>query len=85
MKRSVNDQLPVRRGRGGRRRKGNRVQTTVSLEMEVYLGVIEIADREGVPATDVITRLCAQALGIPVPEYCRPKQDQEKLPLASAS
>jgi hypothetical protein len=53
--------------------------------MEVYLGVIEIADREGVPATDVITRLCAEALGLPVPAYCQPKQDQEKLPLANAS
>lgn len=61
------------------------MQTTVSLEMEVYLGVIEIADREGVPATDVITRLCAEALGLPVPAYCLPKQDQEKLPLANAS
>ena len=56
----------------------------MSLEAEVYQGVIEIADREGVPITDVITRLCAEALGLPVPAYCLPK-DQEKLPLADAS
>lgn len=81
----MDDQKPARRGRGGRRRKGNRVQTTVSLEAEIYQGVIELADRDGIPITDVISKLCAEALGLPVPTYCLPKQDQEKLPLANAS
>ena len=80
----MDDQKPARRGRGGRRRKGNRVQTTVSLEAEIYQGVIELADRDGIPITDVISKLCAEALGLPVPAYCLPK-DQEKLPLADAS
>jgi hypothetical protein len=61
------------------------VQTTVSLEAEIYQGVIEIADRDGIPITDVISKLCAEALGLPVPAYCLPKPDQEKLPLADAS
>lgn len=81
----MDDQKPARRGRGGRRRKGNRLQTTVSLEAEIYQRVIEIVDRDGIPATDVINKLCAEALGLPVPAYCLPKQDQEKLPLADAS
>ena len=82
----MDDQKPARRGRGGRRRKGNRVQTTVSLEAEIYQGVVEIADRDSIPITDVITKLCAEALGLPVPAYCVPKvPDQEKLPLADAS
>jgi predicted DNA-binding ribbon-helix-helix protein len=61
------------------------VQTTVSLEAEIYQGVIELADRDGIPITDVISKLCAEALGLPVPTYCLPKHDQEKLPLADAS
>jgi hypothetical protein len=62
------------------------VQTTVSLEAEIYQGVVEIADRDSIPITDVITKLCAEALGLPVPAYCVPKvPDQEKLPLADAS
>jgi hypothetical protein len=81
----MEDQKPARRGRGGRRRKGNRVQTTVSLEAEIYQGVIELADRDGIPITDVISKLCAEALGLPVPAYCLLKQDQEELPLANAS
>jgi hypothetical protein len=80
----VDEQKPARRGRGGRRRKGNRVQTTVSLEAEIYQGVVELADRDQVPITDVISKLCAEALGLPVPAYCLPK-DQGKLPLADAS
>ena len=85
-KRPVDDHKPARRGRGGRRRKGNRVQTTVSLEAEIYQGVIELADRDGIPITDVISKLCAEALGLPVPEYCLPKvQDQENLPLVDVS
>ena len=82
----MDDQKPARRGRGGRRRKGNRVQTTVSLEAEIYQGVVEIADRDNIPLTDVISKLCAEALGLPVPAYCLPKvQDQEKFPLVDVS
>jgi predicted DNA-binding ribbon-helix-helix protein len=64
------------------------VQTTVSLEAEIYQGVVDIADRDSIPITDVITKLCAEALGLPVPAYCVPKgqaENQEKLPLADAS
>jgi hypothetical protein len=62
------------------------VQTTVSLEAEIHQGALALAERDNVPLTDVISRLCAEALGLPVPEYCLPKvQNQEKLPLADAS
>ncbi len=83
----MDDQKPARRGRGGRRRKGNRVQTTVSLEAEIYQGVVALADRDNIPITDVISKLCAEALGLPVPAYCLPKaaENQEKEPLADAS
>ena len=76
-----------KRGKGGRRPKGDRVRTTVALPSEVVLLAQQMADRDGVPVTDVIGRLCAEALGIPVPDYClpKPKQNQEALPLAEAS
>ncbi len=81
----MDDQKPAARRRG-RRRKGNRVQTTVSLEAEIHQRALEIAERDNVPLTDVVSRLCAEALGVPVPEYCLPKiKNQEKLPLADVS
>lgn len=82
---TVDDQKPVRR-RGHRRRKGNRVQTSVSLEVEIHEQVLALAERDNQPITDVISRLCAEALGLRVPDYCVPKpKAQEELPLAHAS
>lgn len=79
------DVQPPRR-RGHRRRKGNRVQTTVSLEAVIHEQVLALAERDGQPLTDVISRLCAEALGLPVPSYCAPvPKSQEELPLADAS
>lgn len=58
----------------------------MSLEAEIYQGVVELADRDNIPLTDVISKLCAEALGLPVPAYCLPKvQDQENLPLVDVS
>lgn len=82
---TVDDQKPARR-RGHRRRKGNRVQTSVSLEAEIHEQVLALAERDSQPITDVISRLCAEALGLPVPDYCVPKPKvQGELPLAQAS
>ena len=64
-----------KRGRGGRKPKGDRIRTTVALPREVVVRVQQIADREHVPMTDVIGRLCAQALDIPTPTYCMSKTE----------
>lgn len=69
---------------GGRQPKGNRIQTTVSLEAEIYERILDVSEAEGLPLTDIVTRLCAEGLGLAVPAYCRPKP-QEELPLDKAS
>jgi hypothetical protein len=45
-----------------------------------------MAEQDGLPMGAVITRLVAEALGKPAPDYCVPKaKDQEELPLSKAS
>jgi hypothetical protein len=67
----------------------------MALEVEVRQHAQALADRDGLALCDVINRLCAEALGLPVPPYSVPKdpqdpddpQDtaQETLPMAEAS
>ncbi|MGH3825026.1 MAG: hypothetical protein ACRDRA_19645 [Pseudonocardiaceae bacterium] len=47
----------------------------------------EIAQRDGLPLTAVITRAVAEYLGRPTPTYCEPKTNdqQPELPLDRAS
>lgn len=62
------------------------MQTSVCIEAEIHEQILALAERDGQPITDVISRLCAEALGLPVPDYCLPMpQVQEALPLAQAS
>jgi hypothetical protein len=44
-------------------------------------------NRDGIWITDVVTRMVAESLGRPAPDYCHPKvkNQQEELPLARAS
>ncbi len=77
---------PRPRGKRGPKPKGNRVNTSMALEVEVRQHAQALADRDGLALCDVINRLCAEALGLPVPSYCLPKTtNQEALPLAEAS
>lgn len=69
----------------GRKPKGNRLKRPVSLEVDLWDEVADIAQRDGLPLTDVVQRLVAESLGLPVPAYCLPKVAQEELPLPQAS
>jgi hypothetical protein len=77
---------PERR-KPGRKSKGPRVQVPVRLPTEFYEAVEEIAKRDGIWITDVVTRMVAESLGRPAPDYCHPKatNQQEELPLIRAS
>lgn len=78
---------PVRR-KPGPKPKGARTPTMIYLPDEFRAEAQEIARRDGLPLTSVITRMVAEALGRPVPPYCQPRQQveaQEELPLTKAS
>lgn len=76
---------PAPKARRGRKPKGNRVGTFVSLPVELRHAAEAIAQDEGLPLGDVITRLVAESLAMPAPAYCYPaKQQQEELPLKTA-
>jgi hypothetical protein len=77
---------PERR-KPGRKSKGPRVQVPVRLPVEFHEAIEEIAKRDGIWITDVVTRMVAESLGRPAPEYCQPKttSQQEELPLNKAS
>jgi hypothetical protein len=80
------DTRPERR-KPGRKSKGPRVQVPVRLPTEFYEAVEQIAKQDGIWITDVVTRMVAESLGRPAPDYCHPKTDshQEELPLIKAS
>ncbi|MGM0724151.1 MAG: hypothetical protein ACQEXM_27335 [Actinomycetota bacterium] len=76
------------RKKPGPKPKGPRTATPVYLPNELRAEAQEIARRDGLPLTSVITRMVAEALGRPVPSYCYPRQQieaQEELPLTKAS
>jgi hypothetical protein len=76
-------QTPAKKDPRGRKSKGPRRQTPVYLPVDLWEEAQVICERDGLPMTDVITRLVAQALGKPAPAYCFPKpQLQEELPLS---
>jgi hypothetical protein len=83
-----NSRMEIRqRRKPGPKGKGARTATPVYLPDEFRAEVVEIARRDGLPITDVVTRMVAAQLGRPAPDYCRPKtpQVQEELPLTKAS
>ena len=70
----------------GRPSKGDRVGTHVSLPAEFRAEIEALAARDGLPMGSIITRLVANALGKPEPDYCQPTTTaQGELPLAEAS
>ena len=74
--------------KGGRKHLGERRPTMVRLREDLWNEVQEIAQREELPVSAVITRMVAESLGRPVPDYCRPKASgstQEELPVPQAS
>lgn len=74
------------RAKSGPKPKGNRLKRPVALEIDLWDQVASIAERDGLPLTDVVQRLVAERLGLPVPAYCLPKTlTQEELPLPQAS
>ncbi|MEK6443899.1 hypothetical protein [Pseudonocardia sp. T1-2H] len=75
------------RRKPGRKSKGVRVQVPVRMPAEFHAEVERISKRDGIPVTDVVTRMIAESLGRPAPEYCypRPLSAQEELPLTKAS
>lgn len=75
------------RKKPGRKPKGERTPTPVYLPNDLRAEALEIARRDGLPLTSVITRMVAESLGRPVPEYCHPATEvkQEELPLTKAS
>ncbi|MBV9139959.1 MAG: hypothetical protein JO115_03415 [Pseudonocardiales bacterium] len=75
------------RGKPGPKPKGDRTATIVYLPTEFRRQAAEIAHRDGLPLTAVITRAVAQYLGEPAPRYCEPKttDQQPELPLDRAS
>lgn len=56
-----------------------------STEEEVRQRVVELAAAEGVSLADMMTRLLSERLGLPVPPYCQPRNQQEELPFDKAS
>src|SRR4051794_26988031 len=87
-KSAMQEPLPQQpaRSRRGRKPKGVRVGTFVSLPVELRRAAEEIARREQLPLGDVITRIVAEGLGIPAPAYCYPATAQQtELPLTKAS
>lgn len=77
---------PAPKARRGRPPKGERVGTFVALPVELRKAAEAIAEREGLPLGDVVTRIVAEGLGIPAPAYCYPAtQQQQELPLTKAS
>jgi hypothetical protein len=80
------ESLPQRR-KPGRKSKGARVQVPVRMPAEFHAEVERISKVDGIPVTDVVTRMIAESLGRPAPDYCRPKttSQQEELPLTKAS
>lgn len=84
MKCAMQEPLPKPRSRRGRKPKGERVGTFVSLPVELRRAAEAIAQHEQLPLGDVITRIVAEGLGIPAPAYCYPNNQQE-LPLTQAS
>jgi hypothetical protein len=53
---------------------------------EFHAEVERIAHRDGIPVTDVVTRMIAESLGRPAPDYCYPTRPdaQEELPLKAS-
>lgn len=74
------------RGRPGRKPKlaEGRVYTAAKIPLHYREVLDRQAEEEGIPLGDVITRLLGERLGLPVPAYCRPR-NQEALPLDQAS
>lgn len=74
-------------GSGGRPSKGDRVFTGVRLPRTYRAAAEAIAKRDGIDVNDVVTRIVGEHLGLPIPDYCRPKTapDQQELPLTKAS
>lgn len=75
------------KSRGGRPPKGDRQKRSVYLERAVWRQLEEMAADEGLPVTVIVARLVYERMAHPVPAYCLPKpsNDQEELPLATAS
>lgn len=72
------------KSRKGRVPKGERVGVLVRMPVELREECLAMCQREGLPLTDVVTRLVAEALGREAPAYCYP-QATEELPLDRAS
>ena len=72
--------------KGPKPKDPTRVQTTVTLPANVRAGAEALARRDGLSMTNIIERLLAEGLGLPVPAYCLPKTTtQTELPLRRAS
>lgn len=69
--------------------RGDRVPTNVRLPRHMREVAEAIAERDGVGVGEAVTRVFAEALGLPVPDYCLPKHTGEQevleLPLTKAS
>lgn len=74
------------RKKPGPKPKGERTPTPVYLPNDLRAEALEIARRDGLPLTSVITRLVAESLGRPVPDFCLPvvQAEQEELPLKAS-
>ncbi len=60
--------------------------TPVYLPADLRAEAEEVARRDGLALTWVITRMVAESLGRPIPEHCYPKATtQQELPLNKAS
>lgn len=66
---------------GGRKHKGPRHATMVRLPDPIYAEVARLAGGEGLPVTDYLTRVVAEAHGRQAPPYCYPP-NQTELPIA---
>jgi hypothetical protein len=75
------------RAKPGPKPKGDRTATIVYLPTDFRKQATEIAQRDGLPLTAIITRAVAEYLGQPTPTYCEPKpaDQQMELPLNRAS
>lgn len=61
-----------------------RIATKAVLPVDMRAAIEDIARAEGLAVSDVMTRLLAEGLGLPVPPYCQ-RPNRQELPFAKAS
>lgn len=81
--RAMSSPSPRRRGRPPKH-GGAATMPSFATEPPVRQRIEELAAAEDMSLADIMTRLLAEGLGLPVPPYCQ-RRNQQELPLNKAS